>query len=140
MLTVSDQDVFMPSGFRPTLTKAGSAEALSKTKAAFKACLAKHDLKPSGCPNYITKTNGIKVEESSVRWRLTNNPYRNAEFALSTSDPTIAEATFYPDYRIKLKGTQSGRTVSGESRVTGLSSFDARADLSKGKVSVKLER
>jgi hypothetical protein len=138
VLTVADQYPTLPTGINPTLTKAGSGEVLAKTRSAFKSCLAQHSLKPSGCPNRLFDTSGIKVKKSTVRWRVTNDPFRNARFDLDSSDPTVADATFYPDYRIKFTGTKDGRTGSIDSDVIGLDSFRAVADLSKSTVTVKL--
>lgn len=137
-VTVSEQYLSAGLGIEPTLTKAASKEVVAKTKAAFNACLDQHKLKPKGCPNHIDDDSGIKVKESSVRWRVTKDPFRNAKIDLDVDDPTIAEGTFYPDYRIKISGTKGGRRVSGETSVTGISSFTTTADLSKDTIKVKL--
>ena len=138
-LVATEQYVSLPQDLQPTLTKDGSKAVVSKTKAAFESCLKQHKLKPKGCPNRIDDTRGIKVQESTVRWRVTSDPFRNAKIRLDTSDPTVAEGTFYPKYRIKFRGSQNGRTGTVDSDVTGLYSFSTVADLSKSAVSVKLE-
>ena len=138
VLTAAERYPTRPTGINPTLTKAGSSEVLTKTKAAFRSWLAKHELKPSGCPNRIADTRGIKVKESTVRWRVTSDPLRNARVTLDGGDPTVADATFYPDYRITFTGSQNGRTGKVDSDVTGLESFRTVADLSKSTVKVKL--
>ena len=130
----------LADGFRPTLTKAGSAAALSETKSAFKTCLGKHELKPKGCPNHVDRLNGIKVKESTVRWRVAKDPFRNAKFRLDYSDPSTAEANFYPQYRIKFQGSKDGRSGTVDSPVIGAGSFSAIADFSGSDVKVKLER
>ena len=139
VLTVAEGYPSLPTRLRATLTKAGSAEVLAKTRSAFRSCLGKHELRPSGCPNRITDTRGVKVKEGTVRWRVTNDPFRNAKVAVSSSDPTIARGTFYPEYRIKFTGTQGGRTGSVDSDVIGLTSFESVADLSRSTVKVRLE-
>jgi hypothetical protein len=138
VMTVAKSYPTLPTGIKPTLTKAGSDEVLAKTRAAFRSCLDQHKLRPKGCPNRINDTLGIKVKESTVRWRVTKDPFRNAKIDLDYSDPTVATGSFYPDYRIKFTGTKSGVTGPVDTDVIGLSSFEAVADLSKDKVTVKL--
>ncbi len=135
---VADEYPLISSKIEPTLTKAGSEAVVSKTKKAFNSCLAQHKLRPSGCPNRLSDTNGIKVKESTVRWRVTKDPFRNAKISLDSSDPTSAEGSFYPDYRIKFTGTKDGSTGTVDSDVIGLTSFETVADLSKAEVTVKI--
>jgi hypothetical protein len=137
-VTFADEYPTLPFKIKPTLTKAGRDTVLAQTKSAFKRCLAQHKLRPKGCPNRINDTLGIKVKESTVRWRVTKDPFRNAKIDLDSSDPTSATGSFYPDYRIKFRGTKGGVTGTVDTDVIGLTSFETVADLSKAKVTVKI--
>jgi hypothetical protein len=122
----------------PTINAAGKAAFLKATKTALDKCLAQHKLAPSGCPNRLALRKGQKVTESTVRWSLTNNPFKNAKVNLDSSDPTEAEATFYPKYRFKAKGSQNGNSGTFDAEPFGLYSFTSNGDLSGDTVKVKL--
>jgi len=122
----------------PTLNPDGKAEFLERTKAAFEKCLDQHKLAPKGCPNRLDLRSGQKVDQSTIRWSLTNNPFRNARVTLDSSDPTAAEATFYPRYNFKARGSVDGRSATFDGAPIGLYSFRSTGDLSGDKVTVKL--
>ena len=139
-LTLTGPSDYDSPQLTPTLTSAGKAAFVKATKAAFEKCLDQHKLRPSGCPNRITNTNGVKIKQSSIRWSVTNSPFKNVRVDLDSSDPTSASASFQPDYNIKASGTYQGRAVKLDEQPTGLYSFTSTADLSSGKtVKVKLK-
>jgi hypothetical protein len=122
----------------PTLTSAGRSAFLKATKKALDTCLGRHELAPSGCPNRIALRKGQKVTASTIRWSLSADPFRNAKVALDSSDPTVAEASFYPRYRFRAKGSDNGRSVQFDGEPIGLYSFRSTADLSGDSVKVDL--
>ena len=79
-----------------------------------------------------------KVDQSTIRWSRTNNPLKNARVTLDSSDPTAAEATFYPEYNFKARGSVDGRSASFDGAPIGFYSFRSTGDLSGDKVTVKL--
>lgn len=131
----SDHDV---PRLTPTLSDAGRTAFLEATRSAFQKCLAKRELQPADCPNRLYLRPGQKVTASSIRWSVTTDPFKNARVTLDSSDPTVAEASFYPRYRFKAKGSQDGRSVRFDGGVMGLFSFRSTADLSGDTVQVDL--
>jgi hypothetical protein len=122
----------------PTLSDAGRSAFLKATRSAFEKCLDERELAPSDCPNRLNLRPGQKVTTSSIRWSVTTDPFKNARVTLSSSDPTVAEASFYPSYRFRAKGTQDGRSVTFDGGVIGFSSFRSTGDLSGDEVEVDL--
>lgn len=122
----------------PTLTAAGKAAFVASTKAAFRKCLDQHKLRPSGCPNKIKPDKGQKFKESTVRWSVTNNPFKNVRASVDSSDPTSVQASFPTTYNFKAKATLNGQSVQYDGEPIGLYTFRSTGDLSKKPVSVKL--
>lgn len=122
----------------PTLSSAGRSAFLKATKTALDKCLAQRKIAPSGCPNRIALRKGQKVTESTIRWSLTADPFKNARVTLDSSDPTVAEASFYPRYRVRANGSDNGRSVRFDGEPFGIYSFRSTAELSGDKVTVDL--
>ncbi len=122
----------------PTLNSAGKAAFVQATKAALDTCLQQRKLAPAGCPNKIALRTGQKVTQSTIRWSLTNDPFKNARVTLDSTDPTVAEATFYPKYRFRATGSTNGRSGRFDGEPIGLYLFRSAGDLSGDTVKVKL--
>lgn len=137
-LTLTGPSDYDSPRLTPTINSAGKAAFLKATKTAFDKCLAQHKLAPSGCPNRVSLRKGQKVTESTIRWSLTNNPFKNARVTLDSTDPTAAEARFYPRYRFRAKGSSNGNSGTFDAEPTGLYSFTSNGDLSGDNVTVKL--
>nr|WP_294694286.1 hypothetical protein [uncultured Friedmanniella sp.] len=122
----------------PTLRPGAEAAFLRATKKAMDACLAQRKLSPSGCPNRLKADSNQKVDEDTIRWTLTNDPYADAQVTHSREDPTVVEATLKPRYNFRAEGTQDGRRATFDGPPTGLSSVVSTGDLSKDTISVRL--
>jgi hypothetical protein len=134
-----------PSDYdRPSLTPAlnstGKTAFLKNVRTAFKKCLSQHKLAPSGCPNRVKLRKGQKITQSTVRWSVTNDPFRNAKPRLDYDDPSTVELSFYPRYNLKARGSQNGTAVTYDGPPIGLYSAAASGDLSKPNLPVKLGR
>lgn len=51
---------------------------------------------------------------------------------------SVVQASFYPSYRFRAKGTQDGRSVQFDGGVIGFSSFRSTGDLSGDEVKIDL--
>ena len=133
-----------PSDYRgpeltPTLTSAGKDAFVSATKKAFGTCLDQHKLLPKGCPNRIKAAKGQKFKESTVRWSVTNKPFKNVRASIDSSDPTTVKASFETTYNFKAKATLNGQAVRYDGEPTGLYTMTSTGDLSKKGVPVTLK-
>jgi hypothetical protein len=54
---------------------------ISETRKALNKCLRVRALAPRGCP-FAASAAGYTITRSTLRWRLTNSPFRNAEVRL----------------------------------------------------------
>ena len=73
--------------------KAADKAAKEKKEAAdkaVKACMAKRDPNPQGCPNSVTVAVGQKIDTKSIRWTLVGDPWKTATYTLDVADPTQA--------------------------------------------------
>ena len=122
----------------PTLTADGKAAFLQATKKALSSCLDQRKLSPPGCPNRLKAGSNQKVDEDTIRWTLTNDPFADARVTLDPSDPRVAEATLYPRYNFKAEGTQDGRRATFDGPPSGLGSFRSVGDVSKDAIRVEL--
>ena len=124
----------------PALNSAGKTAFLKNVKTAFKKCLRQHKLAPSGCPNKLRETKGQKINQSTIRWGVKKDPFRNAKPRLDYQDPTSVELDFYPSYTFKGRGTVNGRAASFTGPLFSFGSAEATGDLSKPNLPVKLRR
>jgi hypothetical protein len=120
------------------LTEDAEAAFLKATRAALEKCLDQRELAPSGCPNRLEARDNQEVEEKTVRWSLTNNPFKNARVTLDHQDPSVVEGTFYPKYNFKAEGTVDGRRARFDGPPIGLDSFISTGDLSGDRIEVEL--
>ncbi len=139
-LTLTGPSDYKSPRLTPTLTKDGKAAFVKATKAAFGKCLDQRKLRPSGCPNKLKEASGQKIKESSIRWSVSNDPFKNVRPTLDSTDPTSVSARFPTTYRIRATGTQNGRTVTFDGGLIGGSySFRSTGDLGKKGIPVKLD-
>jgi hypothetical protein len=137
--TLTGPSDYKSPSLTPTLTAGGKDAFVKATKAAFAACLDQHALRPSGCPNRINEEKGQKFKQSTVRWSVTNNPFKTVRANIDSRDPTTVEASFPTDYNFKGDATLNGSRVRYDGPPIGLYSFTSTGDLSSGKsVKVKL--
>jgi hypothetical protein len=122
----------------PMLTPDAEAAFLSATKKALSSCLAQRKLAPPGCPNRLEARRNQKVDEKTIRWTLTNDPFADARVTVDPSDLTVAEAVLRPRYHFKAKGTQDGRRATFDGPPSGLGAVRSTGDLSKDVIRVEL--
>lgn len=139
-LTLTGPSDYKSPRLEPTITSAGKSAFVDATKKAFASCLAKHQLAPKGCPNRIAADKGQKFKESTVRWSVTNNPFKNPRVTVDSSDATTASATFETEYNFKAKATLNGQAVRYDGPPIGLYSFKASGDLSKKGIPITFTR
>lgn len=108
ILIKSPQD-YAPIELTPTLTKAGSAAFVKAAKSAMAKCVDEHALAPKGCPFGLRASSGQKVTASTIRWKLTGNPWDNLKPRLDYQNPARAEASASMTFTFTAKGTQDGR-------------------------------
>ncbi|SDS45554.1 hypothetical protein SAMN04488543_1763 [Friedmanniella luteola] len=137
-LTLTGPSDYTSPRLTPTLTKDAKAAFVKTTKAALDKCLDQHELAPSGCPNRLQLRDGQKVDEKTVRWSLTNDPFKNARVTLDHQDPSVVEGTFYPRYNFKAEGSVDGRRATFDGPPIGLYSFTSSGDLSTDTIKVEL--
>ncbi|WP_375432754.1 hypothetical protein [uncultured Friedmanniella sp.] len=138
-LTLTGPSDYRSPQLTPALTSAGKDAFVKATKAAFEKCLDQHKLQPSGCPNKIKEDKGQKFKESTVRWSVTNNPFKNVRASIDSRDPTTVTANFTTDYNFKADATLNGRSVRYDGEPIGLYSFTSTGDLSKKSIAVTLK-
>lgn len=139
----NDLDLTGPSDYdsprlTPTLTSAGKSAFLKATKSALDKCLDQRKLAPKGCPNRLRPQAGQRIDQDTIRWGLKKDPFKNARVNLDSSDPTTAEATFYPEYDFDARGTIDGRAATFREPLIGFNPFNATGSVSGDKVTVKL--
>ena len=137
-LTLTGPSDYTSPRLTPTLTKDAKAAFLKSTEAALDKCLDQRKLAPSGCPNRLRARDNQKVDEKTVRWSLTNDPFKNARVTLDYQDPSVVEGTFYPKYNFKAEGTVDGRRATFDGPPLGLYSFTSTGDLTGDSIKVKL--
>lgn len=138
-LTLTGPSDYDSPQLTPTLSADGKAAFVKATKKAFEKCLDEHKLRPKGCPNQIAEQKGQKFTESTVRWSVTNNPFKNVRASIDSSDPTTVSASFPVSYNFKGKATLNGQNVRYDGEPTGLYNFTSTGDLAKKAVKVSLK-
>jgi hypothetical protein len=122
----------------PTLTKAGSDAFVKSAKAAMAACLKQHNLAPKGCPFAIRASSGQKIDQSTVRWKLTGDPWANLKPRLDYQNPAIAEASMSATFEVTARGTQDGQPARfGPQKVYEF--VQMQGDVTKSPVKVAFE-
>ena len=96
------------AGLQPTLTSAGEKAANRIAHAAVKACLAKKEPAPQGCPNSVKVAEGQKVSTKTIKWTLVSDPWKNAAYTLDVNDPTQARGATTLKFRFRCTLTQNG--------------------------------
>ncbi len=75
----------------PELTEAGRSAFLSSARSSLNRCLSRQELAPEGCPNGVRSS--LPVDESTIRWRLLDEPWENFNASLWAEDQSSAIAT-----------------------------------------------
>ena len=114
-ITLADRPVLVAAvgddvkaGLEPTLTSKGVKAANAIAEKAVKACMAKRDPSPQGCPNSVTVAVGQKLDTKSIKWNLVGNPWKNATYTLDVADPTQARGATTLNFRFRCTLTQNG--------------------------------
>lgn len=102
------------AGLQPTLTKAGTDRANAIALASLKACMAKQEPTPEGCPNRVRADTGQKLSTKSIKWDLVGNPWKNATYTLDVNDPTQARGAATLQFRFRGTLTQGGATYAAD--------------------------
>ena len=97
---------------RPTLTEAGYNAFVKTAKATLDACLKQKKLAPTGCPFGIKALSGQKIDESTIKWVQTEDPFDNLKPRLDSQNPAVVEASASMTFEFSADGTSSGRKTS----------------------------
>lgn len=108
----------------PTITEKGTEAYIAAIDKSVKACLAKKELKPSGCPNQ-TSANGQKIKTSTIKWSVRSGSTENLKPRLDYDNPTTATA--YVGLSFKIEAECDGGTCTGSS-YAGRASVDLTAE------------
>jgi hypothetical protein len=106
VVAVVGEDV--KAGLEPTLTDKGVKAANTIADKAVKACMAKRDPNPQGCPNSVTVAVGQKIDTKSIKWTLVGDPWKTATYTLDVADPTQARGASTLNFRFRCTLTQNG--------------------------------
>lgn len=99
--------------YRPTITAAGTKAFVRAAKAKLNGCVKEAKFKPSGCPFLNVRENpGQSITESSLKRKITEDPFTNVEPRLDYQDPAVAEFSITVRWEATASGTQSGRRSS----------------------------
>lgn len=112
LLLKSPSDYPSASDIRPTLTEAGYNDFVKTAKAALDSCVKQKKLAPTGCPFGIKALSGQKIDESSIKWELTEDPFENLKPRLDSQNPAVVEASASMTFEFSAKGTSSGRSTT----------------------------
>lgn len=84
------QEEPLTANVTPALTEAGAAALIDEARASLNACIERRQLSPEGCPNQAAAQHLSGVDESTVRWRLANDPWLEANPTLTAEDQSVA--------------------------------------------------
>ena len=115
-----------------TLTKAGTDEFTKAAKAHHKACVAKKELNPKGCPNQANTEK--KAKKGTVKWTVSGDPWAGFKPQISYEDPAAAEARLSSNYKVTFKDSK-GEAWEGR----GYGSGKYLADLTAEKMKVTFD-
>ncbi|HZA03477.1 MAG TPA: hypothetical protein VE617_02870, partial [Propionibacteriaceae bacterium] len=106
-----------PSAYdhRPAITEAGTKAVVAAAKSKLNGCLEQAKFKPSGCPFLNIRENpGQNITESSLRRKVTEDPFTNVEPRMDYQDPSIAEFSITVRWSATASGTEGGQRASFE--------------------------
>lgn len=114
----SPSDYPSAADIKPTLTEGGYDAFLKAAKVGLDKCMAEKKLAPAGCPFGVRPLSGQKIDPSSVKWKLAEDPWANLKARLDHQNPSIAEASASMIFEFTAKGTSDGRrTTFGPQKV-----------------------
>lgn len=117
----SDEPVEVPIAAQ--LSEEGKTAFRSAATAALQNCLAQPAYAPADCPNQVQPAKS--ANESSVEWKLSNDPWADFNPSLTSADKSVAAATLPLDLTVSM--TYTDGTFSGETRLS--ESVKARANM-----------
>lgn len=127
-----------------TLTEAGTKTFISAAKAALKNCLAKREVAPNGCPNFVTTGPGQSIDPDSVRWSSHANTWDNFKGGLvdSGNGSYLAKGKLGLKFLFSARGTYNGQptTFNNNSWSNQWRYFYITADLTKEPMKLAWER
>nr|MBA3528387.1 hypothetical protein [Propionibacteriaceae bacterium] len=139
VLVQSPNDYPSMSEVKPTLTDAGLTAFEKSAQAELTACLKKKELAPAGCPFGLRPRSGQKVDESTIVWKLLEDPFANLKPRLDYQNPAIAEASVSMTVTFTAEGTSYGeKTRFGPQRVYSFAKVSA--DMTREPVKAILSR
>mgnify|MGYP005608476685 CR=1 FL=1 len=106
VVSVAGEDI--RAGLQPTLTTVGEKAVNKIAHAAVKACLAKKEPAPQGCPNSVKVAEGQKLSTKTIKWTLVSDPWKDAAYTLDVADPTQARGATKLTFRFRCTLTQNG--------------------------------
>lgn len=118
-LTVTGPDRGARTEATPVITPQG-VEALRKAaRSKLDECLRSHDLVPPGCV-LGGSTDGAPVVPDSVTWKVSNDPFAEAQPRLGYGNPTRVEFDTEFVSRIELRFKRTPTEVSGTDKTFGV--------------------
>jgi hypothetical protein len=115
MLVKSPDDYPSAYDHRPAITEAGTKAVVAAAKSKLNGCLEQAKFKPSGCPFLNIRENpGQNITESSLRRKVTEDPFTNVEPRMDYQDPSIAEFSITVRWSATASGTEGGQRASFE--------------------------
>ncbi|MFZ2166111.1 MAG: hypothetical protein WAV45_11670, partial [Propionibacteriaceae bacterium] len=99
---------------KPTLTTEGAAATLAAAKKSFDDCIAQKTVQPPNCPNWLNVRANQVIDDSTVVWTVTDDPWSGVTPALDPADARQADADVTFNTHLKLKLKQDGRSGTVE--------------------------
>lgn len=115
MVITSPNDYGNAYDHKPEITEAGIKAVVAAAKVKLAGCAKEAKFRPSGCPFLNVRENpGQNITESSLRRKITEDPFANAEPRADYQDPAIAEFSITVRWTVTARGTQNGRSTRFE--------------------------
>ena len=119
---------------RPELSDKGRKDVVAAGRRALDACLAKKELAPQGCPMvWWEERNGMSVDEKTVEYTLTNDPWRDFDPRVSANG-TEASGILHTKVRAQAEAKRNGAVGTVDD--TQEQTFTLVADVSAPQVKV----
>lgn len=92
---------------KPVLSDQGRTQSLEASKRAVNDCLQSKELKPPNCPFIFWEPGALQIDESTITYSLTNDPWANVTFDFYAGDLT-ARSTVQVAQRIEAQAVKDG--------------------------------
>jgi hypothetical protein len=127
LLIKSPNDYPNAYDYRPAITAAGTKAFVAAAKAKLNACAKEAKFRPSGCPLLaIRESPGQNITESSLRRKITEDPFINVEPRLDYQDPAVAEFSVTVRWEVRASGTINGQRAKFEDTFSNYTSVRGR--------------